>query len=244
METLDRFDKIRKYVLNSMDFIVLVLSVWLIVWISVDTFREVEFLRNHAYMTFQFWVCIFFMLDFFVELGFRTHKWRFFRSRFLFLLLSIPYLNIINILNIDLGHDALYFLRFIPLARGALAMSIVIGYLSSNAISSMFISYISIMVLIVYFCSLIIFQREHPVNPEMNSYWTALWWCGMNLTTVGSAIAPLTPSGKIIAVALPICGMIMFPLFTVYLTSWVSGKTGRTTDASADENAPAPSDKS
>ena len=205
-----------------MNFVVLVLSVLLIVWISIDTFKRVNFLENHAYMTFQFWVCIVFIIDFFVELGYAPDKWKFVRRRFVFLILSIPYLNIINQMDIKLSADALYFVRFIPLARGALALSIVISYLSSNAVTSLFMSYMAIMILVGYFCSLIFYQREAGVNPEVNSYWTALWWSAMNMSTVGCNISPVTVSGKIVAVVLPVAGMIIFPLFTVYLTDFVT----------------------
>lgn len=214
--------KVEKYVTGFMNTIVLALSVLLIVWLSVDTFKNINFLENHSYMQFQFWVCMFFILDFFVGLWYAEDKGRYFRRRFVFLLLSIPYLNIVNQMDIHLSPDALYFVRFIPLARGALALSIVIGYLSSNAVTSLFMSYIVIMILVGYFCSLIFFQREHGVNPEVNTYWTALWWAAMNMVTVGCNIQPVTVAGKIVAIILPICGMIIFPLFTVYLTNFVT----------------------
>lgn len=217
-----RHNEARSIILSTMSFIVLVLSVMLIVWISIDTFNKVDFLDNHSYMTFQFWVCVFFIADFFTELAYSDNRWRMFRHRFVFLLLSIPYLNIIGLLDIELSRDATYFVRFIPLARGALAMAIVTGYVSKNAISSLFISYIVIVIMATYFCSLIFYQREYGVNPDVDTYWTALWWAGMNLTTVGSDIAPITIAGKILAVVLPIIGMIMFPLFTVYLTNYVT----------------------
>lgn len=205
-----------------MNLIVLALSVLLIVWISIDTFASVPFMENNSYMQFQLWVCVFFMLDFFVGLIYAPDRSRFFFHRIVFLLLSIPYLNIINYLDIPLSYDALYFVRFIPLARGALALSIVMGYLSSNAVTSLFMSYLSIMILLCYYCSLIFYAREHGVNPEVNSYWTALWWSGMNLSTVGCNISPMTVAGKIVAVVLPMSGMIIFPLFTVYLTNYVT----------------------
>lgn len=210
-----------------MNLIVLVLSVMLIVWMSVDTLTDNAFLNNKPYMTFQLWVCVFFLIDFFVELAYSERKWRFFFHRLTFLLLSIPYLNIIHYLDIPLGHDAMYFIRFIPLARGALAVSIVMGYLSSNAVTSLFMSYLSIMLLLCYFCSLIFYARERGVNPEVNSYWTALWWSAMNLSTVGCYINPMTVSGKIVAVVLPMSGMVIFPLFTVYLTNYVTNAIKR-----------------
>lgn len=210
--------------ITIMNLLVLVLSALLIFFISVDTFEEVNFLENHEYMVFQFWVCIFFMLDFFVELTYTSDKWGFVKRRMAFLLLSVPYLNIINMTGIHLSGEVLYFVRFIPLARGALAMSIVIGYLSSNAVTSLFMSYMVILLMITYFCSLIFFAMEQPYNPEVKTYWSALWWSFMNMSTVGCDISPVTVPGKIVAVVLPIMGMVIFPLFTVYLTDYVQRK--------------------
>ena len=213
----------RYALLNIMNTIVLILSILLIIWMSIDTFRGIPFLDNHPYMTFQFWVCVVFIIDFFVQYHYADNKKSFFKSRIFFLILSIPYLNIISQLHIHLGHEAIYFIRFIPLARGALAISIVMGYLSANRISSMFTSYAVLILMITYFCSLIFYQRESGVNPQVTSYWEALWWSAMNITTVGCSIEPTTLAGKVVGVILPICGMTIFPLFTVYLTNYVSG---------------------
>lgn len=207
------------------NFLVMLLSVVMIVWISIDTFEKTDLLLDHRYMTFQFWVCLVFMADYIVEVSCSPNRRRTALRRLFFLILSIPYLNIINQLDIQLSRDALYFIRFIPLARGALAMGIVMGYLSKNAVSSLFISYISIMLLTAYFCSLIFFQREYGINPEVKGYGDALWWTAMNLVTVGCNISPVTVAGKIVAVVLPITGMIIFPLFTVYLTDYVTRAT-------------------
>lgn len=208
-------------ILWVMHTVVLILSILLIVFISYDTFKGIDFLSNSLYMNFQLWVCIIFILDFFVELILAPAKWQYVGHRIIFLLISIPYLNIVTMLNLHLGAEALYFVRFIPLLRGALALSIVFGYFSKNAITSFFMSYLVILVMIVYFCSLIFFQYEQAVNPQIQSYWTALWWAAMNCSTVGCSIQPITVEGHILAVILPITGMIMFPLFTVYLTDYV-----------------------
>ncbi|MDE6512215.1 MAG: potassium channel family protein [Muribaculaceae bacterium] len=227
--------KTQKVVMTFMNIVVLILSAALISWISYDTFKRINFLENHTYMTFQFWVCMVFILDFFIGLFYAPRKWAYFKGRLLFLILSIPVLNIVNMYNITLSPDMLYFARFIPLARGALALAIVVSYVSTNAVTSLFASYITIMLFIAYFCSLIFYQREAGVNPDVNSYWTALWWTMMNLSTVGCSISPVTVAGKIVAVILPISGMIIFPLFTVYLTDYVTRsfkKSGETpTDA-------------
>lgn len=218
----------RRIVLWAMHTMVLLLSVLLIVFISVDTFENKNFLVNSRYMTFQFWVCVGFIADFFVEMAFAPDKWRYVRRRFFFLILSIPYLNILNLTDIELGYEALYFVRFIPLARGALALSIVFGYFSKNAVTSFFMSYLVMLVMVVYFCSLIFYQSEHAVNPQVDTYWTALWWAGMNMGTAGCYISPMTVAGRIVAVILPIAGMVIFPLFTVYLTDYVKRRSATT----------------
>lgn len=234
----------RRYVLNTMHVAVLVLSILLIVYISIDTFSDVQFLENKSYMNFQLWVCIIFILDFFIELFFADDKWSYFKRRLVFLFLSIPYLNILPVMSFDISNEALFFLRFIPLARGALALSIVMGYVSSNAVSSLFMSYIVIMLMVTYFGSLIFFQQEHGVNPQVDTYWTALWWAAMNMSTVGCDVNPVTVAGKIVAVILPISGMIIFPLFTVYLTNYVTRHTHLLKKDSADDDSSDSSDSS
>lgn len=218
----------RKIILDIMHTIVLILSVLLIVFISYDTFKNIPFLQSREYMAFQLWVCIVFILDFFLELWLAEDRWRYFKSHLLFLLLSIPYLNIINGYDIQLGADAIYFVRFIPLARGALALTIVLGYITHNKISSIFVSYLSILVLVTYFAGLIFFERENPVNPMVHSYWDAFWWGCMQVTTLGCDIYPVTVSGKLLSVVLSLMGMIMFPLLTVYVSNLIKNrrKTG------------------
>ncbi len=211
----------RKMILNSLHVIVLVLSVLLIAYISYDTFQNIPFLKNRHYMAFQLFVCVVFILDFFIELILAPDKWFYFKRRWIFLFLSIPFLNIINHYDIQLSPDAIYFVRFIPLARGALALAIVLGYISHNRMTSLFTSYVSIMVLITYFAGLIFFEREHPVNSMVTSYWDAFWWGCMQVTTLGCDIYPVTVAGKILCVVLSLMGMIMFPLFTVYMTNLI-----------------------
>lgn len=214
-------DKQKSHLTTFLYMTVLLLSLGLIIFISIDTFEGINFLDNHYYMTYQLWVCVIFVIYFFVEYAISDDKWHYIKHRWFFLVLSIPYLNIINLFNIDFTHEELYFIRFIPLARGALALSLIIGYMTTNRISSLFLSYIVIMLSVIYFASLIFLEREQPVNNLVPNYGAALWWALMDATTIGSYIYPVTVTGKILAVVLAALGMMMFPLFTVYITNWV-----------------------
>lgn len=75
----------KKYIKRILYILVLGLSLGLIVYISIDTFTGVNFLENKNYMTFQLWVCIVFMIDFFVELFLAEDKWKYVRHPLVFL---------------------------------------------------------------------------------------------------------------------------------------------------------------
>lgn len=100
--------KARRYTADISHGIVLILSLLLIVYISYDTFEDIPFLSNHTYMTFQFWVCVVFLADFFIELIMSYDKKKYLKSRWFFFLISIPYLNIVNLTNIHLSPELLF----------------------------------------------------------------------------------------------------------------------------------------
>lgn len=71
---------------------------------------------------------------------------------------------------------------------------------------------------------------EQKVNPEVKDYSDALWWAFMDVTTVGSNIIAITPTGRILSVLLAALGMMMFPIFTVYVTSLVQSANKKKED--------------
>lgn len=219
--------KHKQLIYNVLNAIIIILSAGLIIYLSVLGVKGIEFFSDRYYMTFQLWVCYIFIIDFFIELYLSDHKGRYFRRRFFFLLLSVPYLNIVAGLNIPLTYESLYFLRFIPLARGALAMSIVVGYISRNRLTNIFASYVVILLAFIYCGSLIFFELEHGRNPDVTTYWEALWWAFSVATTAGCSIFPVTGAGKIVCAVLPTMGTVMFPLFTVVVTNAVRNRLER-----------------
>ena len=112
-------------------------------------------------------------------------------------------------------------MRFIPLARGVLAMTIVVGAFSRNKLTSFLSSYIVILASFIYLGSLIFFYCEQGANAMVTDFGTALWWACMNATTLGCDIYPVTIPGKILGCILSVGGIVMFPLFTVYITSLI-----------------------
>ena len=120
--------------------------------------------------------------------------------------------------------EVTYMIRFVPLVRGGYAMAIVVGWLTYNKASGLFVSYLTMLLATVYFSSLAFFVLEHKVNPLVTGYGDALWWAFMDVTTVGSNIIAVTVTGRVLSVLLAALGMMMFPIFTVYVTSLIQKK--------------------
>ena len=68
---------------------------------------------------------------------------------------------------------------------------------------------------------------EHGPNPLVKGYGDALWWAFMDVTTVGSNIIAVTPTGRVLSVLLAALGMMMFPIFTVYITNLIQQSNKR-----------------
>ena len=204
--------------------IILVLSLFLIISISVDTFKGIKFYDVPSFLRIQTWICVVFLLDFFIELFLARDKKRYFVTRFVFLLVSIPYLAIIDVMDWQFPPTIAYLTQFIPLVRGGYAIAIVVGLFTYNRAAGLFITYLVTLVATVYFASLVFYVFEHEVNPTVTDYFAALWWAAMDVTTVGCNIIAVTPIGRILSVLLAALGMMMFPIFTVYITSVIASK--------------------
>lgn len=198
-------------------------SIGLIAFISYDTFSNISFIENQRYLEAQFWICLLFLADIIVEILITPRKWHYILTHIFFILIAIPYINILNYFGVKLSGELVYFIRFIPMLRAAYVLAIIAGALSSNRISSMFIAYIALLLSIVYFASMMFYVEEHNVNPDCTSYPQALWWAIMCMTTAGSYVGEYTITGKVLSVILSGGGLILFPVFTVYITHAVTG---------------------
>ena len=171
-----------------------------------------------TYLTIQFVVCLIFLCDFFVRWGAAERRTRFFWHNLPFLLLSIPYLNILAWSGVRMTHDWAILVGLIPLLRAFLAMVIIVRWLvRGNKMRRIFFAYIFTVVVFTYISALVFYDYEVLVNPKLHGFGNALWWAWMNVTTVGAEIFPVTAIGKVFCVMLPSLGMMFFPIFTTYV---------------------------
>jgi hypothetical protein len=217
----------RATIIRWLHILILLASLALIILITWDACHNISFIANETYLNVQFWICAFFIIDIIVEFFLYPHKWRYLASHIFFLIVSIPYINIIAYYDLPLSPVLQYVIRFVPLIRAGYVLSLVLRVFFSNKISGLLASYIGLLVATVYFASLIFFIEEHGVNPGVTDYWSALWWAFMDVTTVGCNINCVTPVGKTLGAILAAEGLILFPIFTVYVTNALSLRNAR-----------------
>ena len=64
----------KRWVYGILHVIILILSLFLVISISVDTFNNVPFYNQPSFMKVQFWICIVFLSDFVIEFFMADNK--------------------------------------------------------------------------------------------------------------------------------------------------------------------------
>lgn len=219
------YTKWEQRLLTLMHWAVLLAAGGLIAWITRDTLRGVQFLDSPYYRKFQLGVCILFQLDILVEFIIAPRKLRYLARNVLFILVSIPYMNILDLSGVHISSEALYALSFVPMVRAAFVFAIITGALTSSRALSTFYVYLIWVCASLFFASLMFYEGEHYINSSVDTYWTALWWASMAMSTAGSNITPVTTTGNVLEIFLSAEGLTLIPVFTVYITKAILGKT-------------------
>lgn len=208
----------------SLHILALIAGIVLLIAMSMEILTGDHRHFSPTFLWVQFAVCIVFLADFFIRMAQSDRPGRFLGHNLLFLLLSIPYLILIDWFSIDLSRGWGMLIGLIPMLRSFLALYIIVAWLANNRFNQLLSAYLLSVILFTYLASLVFYDYEIQVNPHLNDYGNALWWAWMNVTTVGAAIFPVTVVGKVVCVLLPIVGMIFFPIFTVYISQYYTGK--------------------
>lgn len=210
-----------------MKIINLIAGIALLVGFSVEILSGDDSRYSVWYMRLQLGVCLVFIGDFIYTLV-RHSTDRMPTLSWLFLLMSLPYLNILDWVGLDLGRTFDLLFGALPMLRSFVAMAMVVQWLVESRVSQIFGVYLFLTLGFTYLSALIFYDYESPVNDALDGFGNALWWACMNVTTVGAAIFPVTVVGKVLATLLPAAGMMFFPVFTIYITNMYKVLSRRT----------------
>ena len=206
--------------LSAINRLTLLASILLLASLSVEIIYSRELAPFSAlYQQIMFVICIIFIVDFFALMFSSEHRWRFLYRNFVVLVLSVPYHTIATWAGLQLGHTTSMILSGVVMLRSIMALYITLRWLIVRRATRLLWAYIATVTLCTYLAALLFYEYEAPVNSSVVGFSDALWWAGMNLTTVGAEIFPVTAIGKLICVMLPVLGTAIFPVLTVYITS-------------------------
>lgn len=208
-----------KNTLKILNTLVIVGSLVIITVLSIELLSQKTIVTYGDVLRIQGIVCAIFLVDFAVRLVYSKDKRRYLLHNFMFLLVSIPYMNIVSWFSLEVSTSVYFVLRLMPLVRGGYGIAIVISYITRSKITNLFFTYIVTIIATTYFASLIFFSLERGVNSQVVTFDDALWWAFMDVTTVGSNIYAVTGVGRVLSVILAASGMMMFPIFTAYITT-------------------------
>lgn len=200
--------------LRAFDVLTLLAGIALLISVSWEIARGSRDFFSAQFLITQLCICIIFLADYMVRsFTERGYWWRCLP----YLLLSVPYLNIISWCGVALDRSWMMFMGVIPLLRAVVASWVVVRWFSTRGVRRMFTAYALTVLLLTYIAGMVFYDYEVGVNPHLHGFGNGIWWAFMGMTTVGAAIFPVTAIGKVLAVVMPALGMLMLPLFTVYV---------------------------
>ena len=203
---------------RALDGVAIVAGILILVSLSMDIIHRGSYKLSSGVAELQLVVCLIFVLDFIVRTVADHNPRRYFWRNIIILIVSIPWLNLLSWAGVCLHNGVYVLLKCLPLVRALLGVYSTIRLVTPSRVSAIMWSYIALIVMLTYLSALLFYSYEMGVNPHLEGFGEALWWAGLNMTTVGANIFAVTPMGKILTVILPGLGMILFPLLTVYVT--------------------------
>ncbi len=197
------------------DYIVVFASIVLMVAITVEILDGESHSFAKWYINLQFWICLLFIADFFITMASERDKKRYLWSHLIILIISLPYLSI-PIANVE--REGMMLIALMPILRAFVAIYILLRWIMrGESARRLLFAYILSVTSFTYISALLFYDCEMQINPDVVNFGDALWWASMALTTTDLTITPVTLTAKVLAVALPLAGMMMLPIVANYL---------------------------
>lgn len=210
----------KRSILKFFDYVVLLASLVLIIALSIEVIYTSHKEFSKWFIDLQLAICVIFIADFFITMATEKDKLRYFCSHILIFIISLPYLCITNTQHISFDVEGMVLIALMPILRAFVAIYILLRWLIRGEIAlRLLYAYVLSVVSFTYVSALLFYECELSSNPDLVNFGDALWWASMGLTTTELTITPTTVTGRILAVALPLAGMLMLPIATNYLFS-------------------------
>lgn len=201
--------------LNLFSLFIIVLSVYVLVALMLDTFLKLPAEVTRVLNIVDNGICLVFIYDFLNRLVRAENKLKFMRWGWIDLLSSIPTFDFMRV------GRTFRLIRLLRILRAFRSTKNLINHIFQKRRKGALTAAILIAILMVIFSSIAILQVEDPQTGNIKTAEDALWWSYTTITTVGYGDKyPVTTEGRIIAALLMTVGVGLFGTFTAYLASW------------------------
>lgn len=165
-----------------------------------------------------------FILDFALRLGLAPKKAAYLRRNWLTALsLALPALRIFRlgrILRLFRATRGLRLIRAVSsVNRGVKALRASMGRRGVGYVMSF-----TLIVALTGAAAMLAFESEVGGTGGFQSYWDALWWTAMMLTTIGSDYFPVTAEGRIVCLLISIYSLGILGYITATLATFFVGR--------------------
>lgn len=204
--------------------VVMIAAVALVVVSSIETFSQRSFNLSYWGVCLQTIVCLLMSFEMGAEFVLSHRRVRYAATHWPLLILCVPWVLILRLGDVAIASEWLFLLQLLPIIRAIVVLAQLLSLLRFSTADSLFGAYIALLAAVLYFSSLMFYIAEDGVNPGIHSFRSAVYWAVMTMTTTGSNILEITPVGQALATVLAASGLILFPVFTVYIADATSRK--------------------
>ncbi len=207
------------------DFVIIVLSVYVLLALMADTFFTLPLEISHMLNTIDNFICVVFLFDFTLRFFRAESKLQFMRWGWIDLVSSVPTFGFMR------AGRALRLVRLLRVMRAFRSARILANYVFKRKAHGTFTVASIIAILMLLFSSIAILNVETDPDSNIKTAEDALWWAFTTLTTVGYGDKyPVTTEGRIIAALLMTTGVGFFGTFTGFIASWFVQQTKEEND--------------
>jgi voltage-gated potassium channel len=183
---------------------ILTLSVLVLSALAADTVCVLPREMHNLIQAVDTAVCMVFLTDFFVRFYRADSKWAFMKWGWIDLLASIPNLDVLR------WGRLVRVLRVIRLLRGVRSVQRVLAMVFQDKLKGGAVSLGLMAFLLIVFSSVSILVCEREEVSNIKSAEDAVWWSIATMTTVGYGDKyPVTTEGRVVGIALMLCGVGM-----------------------------------
>jgi voltage-gated potassium channel len=208
--------------------LILVLSIYVIGQLLMELVLDLSPATLNVLAWVDASIASLFLLDWFVFFVRSERKGEYLKTRWVDLIASIPFTQVLRPLRI---FRVLRLARTLKVIRGLRGAVPILRTVTANPARSALTVYLSVTVVVYVYCSIGLYTFEKAANEQISGFPDVLWMAFTTITTVGYGdIYPVTGGGRIMAAILVLTGMGLLALLTAEIATFILRRFGQSDD--------------